>query len=99
LNLTVENVAPTVYFHGPDVIHVGHTLHRVGFFEDPGVRDTWRVIVDYGDGGDPEVIAIDDGHTFRLRHDYTEPGTYRVVITIIDDEGGIGTARFDALVQ
>jgi autotransporter-associated beta strand protein len=94
LAVTVNNVAPTVHAGGDETVHQGATFTRNGFFTDPGILDTWTATVDYGDGSGPQPLALNPGQRFHLRHRYTQPGVYRVIVTVIDDDGGIGTDSF-----
>jgi hypothetical protein len=64
-------------------------------FTDPGVADTQTAAVDWGDGAaDTTFDAFSDargGGVGRLRHAHTfaSPGTYDIVTTITDDDGGV----------
>jgi PKD domain len=68
-------------------------FNRGGSFQDPGA-DSWVALVDYGDGNGPQPLKINPSGKFQLQHKYLAPGTYRVTVTILDDDGGIGTDSF-----
>jgi predicted extracellular nuclease len=87
--VTVNNVAPVVNA-GPDAIVLeGSTFTRSGSFTDPGA-DTWTATVDYGDGSGVQPLLLND-KTFVLSHVYANEGIYTVVVTVTDDDGGVGT--------
>jgi hypothetical protein len=96
LPITVTNVAPTVHVGGDASLKAGQTLERKGSFDDPGT-DNWTATVDYGDGMGPQPLRLQD-HSFQLHHKYRHAGTYRVVVTVIDDDGGVGTGAFTVTV-
>jgi hypothetical protein len=91
--VTVTNVPPTVDA-GPDTtVNHGGVLNRTGSFHDPGA-DTWVATVDFGDGSGPQALALARDGTFKLHYKYRDPGVYRVTVTVLDDDGGAGTASF-----
>jgi autotransporter-associated beta strand protein len=96
LTIRVNNVAPVVDAGGDATLHNG-TLNRQVTFTDPG-RDTWRATVDFGDGSPPQVFDLRDSTRFQLRHRFAQPGTYRVTVTVFDDDGGVGTDTFLVIV-
>jgi VCBS repeat-containing protein len=90
LDVTVNNVAPTLA-PMPDVsINQGDTLRSTGSFLDPGA-DTWTGLVDYGDGSGAQPLALNADGTFVLDHVYDEGGEYTVTLSVSDDDGGVGT--------
>jgi len=82
---------------GDATIKHGQTFERKGSFTDQGAG-TWAATVDYGDGAGPQPLKLKGRH-FTLRHNYREAGTYHVVVTVRDGEGGVGTAAFDIAVR
>ena len=39
------------------------------------------------------------GKSFTLKHKYGKPGTYQVVVSVLDDDNGLGTATMDVTIQ
>ena len=92
--VNVFNIAPTV-IAGPDATIIsGTTLVRTGSFRDPGTADSWSATVDYGDGTLSQPLALNPDKTFFLAHQYARPGAYFMTVTVTDQGGGIGSARF-----
>jgi hypothetical protein len=95
--VTVTEVAPVVHAGGDATLKTGDMLDRTGSFSDPG-KDTWTAMVDYGDGAGPQRLTL-HGHQFRLHHKYRHPGTYHVVVSVMDDHGAVGTDDFTVTVS
>jgi hypothetical protein len=96
LNIVVNDVAPAVDAGGDVTIKTGQSFQRLGSFTDPG-NGTWTATVDYGDGTGPQPLSL-EGHRFHLVHRFQHAGTYQVVVTVLDDDGGVGMASFDVTV-
>ena len=87
----VANVAPVVQDLGAATLLRGETYARDGGFTDPGA-DNWTATVDYGDGSGAEPLSL-VGTSFHLSHVYAVAGTYSAVVTVTDDDAGVGTAQ------
>ena len=84
LAVTVNNVAPLVDA-GPDASGiVGKPLTFSGSFTDPGTEDQHTLVWDFGDGS----TASD---TLTPAHGFATSGTYRVTLTVSDNDGGVGS--------
>src|SRR5262249_49398004 len=97
LPVTVRNVAPVVDAGGDAEVRPGKAFHRTDSFTDPGT-DTWTGTVDYGDGSGPQTLKLVGKDKFDLHHTYERAGTYRVVVTVQDEDGGIGPEVFSVTV-
>ena len=85
LMVTVNNVAPTVDA-GPDqTVDEGDTVIFNGSFTDPGSADTHTITWDFGDGTAPVSGTLTPAHV------YADNKVYAVTLTVVDDDGGIGT--------
>jgi hypothetical protein len=54
-------------------------------------NDRWTATVDYADGTGVQPLNFNPAERFLLQHRYERPGTYRVTVTITDDDGESGT--------
>jgi PKD repeat protein len=88
--VTVTNVPPMVDVGLNATIHQGDTFSRTGSFTDPGA-DTWTATIDYGDDAGGQPLALHPDKTFALSHTYTESGLFTVTVTVLDDDGGVGS--------
>jgi acetyl esterase/lipase len=93
VEVTTRNVAPAI--SGARTVASGRTVALSATVTDPGATDTHTATVDWGDGttGDASV-AVDPATgatTVTASHDYAAVGSYRVVLTVTDDDGGTAT--------
>ena len=86
--LTVESIndEPTIELEGEFEIDEGSGIIASGSFVDFDADDSWTVIVDYGDGTDPEELDFTAGKTFELEHIYENNGDYVIIVTVTDGE-------------
>jgi PKD repeat protein len=92
--LVVHNVAPTVTMTG-GTTNEGSSLTLVGSYDDPGPLDrAVQIRVDYGDGSPVETFTPPYWweRSFAISHSYPDNGTYLVTVSVMDDDGGVGTA-------
>jgi large repetitive protein len=97
LAVTVRNVPPRLFLGGAEVVRAGEVMRHTGHFTDPD-SETWRATVDYGDGSGPQPLAVLPGQQLSFEHRYARPGEYRVTVTVIDDDCGLGTDTFRVIV-
>ncbi|HEX9259054.1 MAG TPA: PKD domain-containing protein, partial [Acidimicrobiales bacterium] len=98
VTLAATNVAPTVSAGGDETIAANGAFDRPGrMFSDPGDRTSFTVTASWGDGTpntDPPRLA----RTFNLAHTFAAPGTFTVVVTVCDPDGGCGQGSFKVTV-
>ena len=95
----VTNVAPHVSLTHGDSFAGGVTQVN-GALTDAGWLDTHSATVDWGDGTTDHVDVTTGGAgwgTFFGSHVYRQAGSFDVVVTLTDDDGGQDTARVDHL--
>jgi hypothetical protein len=78
---TVENLAVT---GGQAACLAGNDVRLSFRITDPGINDTHRGSIDWGDGSPPESFT---GSTFGGGHGYA-PGRYTIGVQATDDDGG-----------
>ena len=82
--VVVDNAAPTVNAGGNKTAIQGTPVQFNGSFNDPGLLDTHTFVWDFGDGetavGSPVAV-----------HTYVQGGSYVAVLTVTDDDDGIGS--------
>ena len=91
--VTATNVSPSlsslVFTPVSVTDHQNVTVN--GTFSDPGTLDTYTVSYAWGDGStSPDTLAA-GVRSFSASHSYLTPGTYDVVVTITDKDGGVGS--------
>ncbi|MEN6290435.1 MAG: PKD domain-containing protein, partial [Methanobacterium sp.] len=64
----------------------GDTVSFNGSFVDPGLNDTQTITWDFGDGTTATGIL-------NPTHVYTDNGTYDVILTVVDKDGGVDTSN------
>ena len=91
LNVTVENVAPTVTeIIGEKDVNEGIEVNYTAIASDPG-NDTLSYSWDFGDG--KGALGKDVTHTFA------DNGNYTITLTVTDDDGATGTSTKDITVN
>ena len=103
VTIIVDNVAPDVeqlvdQRLDAEIPFEGTVFELSIGFTDPGVDDTHVATVDWGDGTgstdfDPAVSPLDSDHT------YAALGDFLVMVTVEDDDGGIGVHSFTVFVS
>ena len=93
VQISVNNLPPVIAPLPDAAVRPGVAFVGLGSFTDPGA-DTWTASVDYGEGSGSQPLALGVGQAFRLDHSYATAGTFRVVVTVTDKNGGVGTNSF-----
>jgi hypothetical protein len=103
LLVRVNNVAPTASIDSVDqpnphfILPIVHTLTFNGSFSDPGWLDVHDPNWNFDDGTmvagtlTEENMEPDSTGNTTSQHAYSAPGNYTVILSIIDDEGDVGT--------
>jgi VCBS repeat-containing protein len=90
VNDTIPDPVLTVNACADATIVEGGAFTCGGSFSDPDSTE-WTGMVDYGDGSEPEELAINANMAFSLNHVYNDEGVYTVTVTVIDDSGELAT--------
>jgi hypothetical protein len=100
LIITVLNVLPSVTIENTPLapINEGDTFTGSAIFTDPGIGP-WTYTIDYGDGTVDGPTAINSPGSIPLSHQYTAWGIYTIMVTVIDQVGGVGQDSADLIVQ
>jgi PKD domain-containing protein/Big-like domain-containing protein/FIMAH domain-containing protein len=99
------NVPPTAKITGvsagaPLVITSQELLTFAGAFTDPGKLDSHVVTWNFGDGQTAGANYGPGGSaSFSATHAYIAAGTYNVRLTVTDDDGGVGQATTQVVIQ
>jgi acetyl esterase/lipase len=90
--VTTHNVAPAVGPLGTTVSPDG-TVSLLASVTDPGLSDTHSALVHWGDGttGPATVDQHRGSAGISGTHHYARSGSYRVTVTVSDDDGGTAT--------
>ena len=95
-SVPVANVAPNVTITGPpagSLYQVGQPVTFSGTFGDPGTADTHTATWSFDGAGRAGTVTESGGSgAASLVTSFTAPGVYSVVLTVQDDDGGVGTA-------
>jgi PKD repeat protein len=102
----LENVPPTVTLGPTITVQEGEEFEIVGSFTDPEWLDTHTARFDFGDNSKPVAAEVEQTNdepaaqgTARARHTYCDNGTYTVRLLVEDDDGGIGEATMQVIVE
>jgi PKD repeat protein len=93
--VNVLNDAPIVSQIVTGAARTGSITSVSASFTDRGqplMSETYRCTVDYGDGSGPQAGAITAARCVGPNHVYSTAGTYVASITVVDSNGGVGTA-------
>jgi hypothetical protein len=98
-HLLVHNVAPipTLTLTPTDVPLSAANVHAHVDIADPGA-DRWECAFDWGDGTST-TTALSSVRSCDADHVYTAAGSFHVIVTAADDDGGTGTTFGDVNVK
>jgi PKD domain/Galactose oxidase, central domain len=92
------NTPPSVNAGGDAAINEGTAFAQLGSLTDPDA-DVWTATVDYGDGTGSQPLVLNPDKTFALGHTYADNGSYTVIVTVTDDDGGVGSDTIQVTVD
>lgn len=97
IDLTVDNVDPTIDAIGSDAgavgdAAVGDVVTVSGDFSDVGSLDTHSAIIDWGDGTTSAATIDQLAGGFAGSHAYATGGIFTVTVTLTDDDTGPAVA-------
>lgn len=103
--VTVDNVAPAITASGA-VIDENQAATVTGEINDPGARDSFTLVVNWGEGP-PQTVGVPAGSTsYSISHTYlddnptaTPSDAYPVRVSITDKDGGQGAAQTGVTVK
>ena len=98
LHVTVANAAPQLDPLPDSQAEVAQLFMFNVTFSDPGVADTHFAEIDWGDGSLGPADSLSSPGTFRASHTYLAEGTYTVLVTVGDDDGGESSTQFEVFV-
>ncbi len=89
---------PPVVSAGADAtVAEGTTFTRTGAFTDDDGSTSWTATVDWGDGSGALPLALEGG-SFALER-LLPVGAYEVSVSVVDDQGAVGTGSFRLTVE
>jgi hypothetical protein len=87
-SVTVLNVAPTVSAGSNISLTTGGSATIAASFTDPGSADTHTSTINWGDGSSTTGTLDQSALTVAGSHTYSNAGTFTVIVTVTDDDGG-----------
>ena len=96
--INIQNVPPTVTANGSVIFENGLATVS-GTISDPGILDTFTVLIDWGEGPAVSYSYPAGTTTYSETHRYlddnptgTASDNYPISVTVTDKDGGVGTA-------
>jgi PKD repeat protein len=95
------NVSPSLssLTFTPSSVTDHQTLSVSGTFSDPGATDTFTVVVNWGDGTSSSQALGASARSYSASHQYAAAGTYDVMVTVTDRDGGSGSMTASVFVS
>ena len=95
------NVSPSLssLSFTPSSVTDHQTLSMSGTFSDPGATDTFTVVVNWGDGTSSSQALGASARSYSASHQYAAAGTYDVMVTVTDRDGGSGSMTASVFVS
>jgi hypothetical protein len=96
--VTINNVVPSVTASGVTIDESGVATVS-GTISDPGLLDTFDIVIDWGEGSPQSYAYVAGSTTFSETHTYLDDNPtatlsdqYTIGVTVTDDDGGVGIA-------
>ena len=86
--VTINNLAPDLQPIANQSVVIGSAVDLNGVFSDPSLLDTFVVDIDWDDLTTDQLNLPAASTSFAASHTYAAEGSYTVVITLTDDDGG-----------
>ncbi len=102
LSVLVNNASPEVVAAGDQTIQVNESATLLGTtFTDAGLDDVHSATVDWGDGTIEAATVVEQSGsgTVEGEHVYSQVGTFNVLINVLDEGQGIGSATLTVTVD
>ncbi|MBD2365415.1 3-carboxy-cis,cis-muconate lactonizing protein, partial [Anabaena minutissima FACHB-250] len=97
--VTVSNAAPQLQNLSATTAIEGSISHLTGRIVDPGIEDSFVLVVDWGDGSS-ETFNLAAGTTdFDFGHRYEDNGDYKINVKVTDKDGASDTEETIARVN
>ena len=97
---TIANVAPSVGAISAPIspVALGGSVSINAGVTDPGSLDTHGAAIDWGDATTTAIPVGSATSPISSTHVYTDPGVYRIRVTVTDDDGGTDDSVFEYVV-
>ena len=96
--ITVENIPPIVsdISTSVDLAQVNTVINTTALMTDPSLQDTHTAAWDWGDGISTDGLVTENNGSWVVSgsHSYTTQGVYTIILTVTDDDGGVGSAIY-----
>ncbi|MFC1998623.1 PKD domain-containing protein, partial [Chloroflexota bacterium] len=101
LEVTVDNVAPTVNVPEEIAIQYSDPLDLTGSYTDAGAKDVHTYRWDIAVGSETITVWGNTEYTIdwlEWLDDYPAPGTYAATLMVTDDDGGVGVGTSSVVI-
>ena len=94
--VVVANAVPVYTPPGTQLMVAGKKkAFSLGSFSDSGVKDKWKISINWGDGATEDFGTDQQGDIRNVEHTYIVAGQYIVLISVRDEDGGITNGQFN----
>ncbi len=94
--VVVANAAPVYTAPGTQLVLADNNKTFImGTFADAGVKDKWKISINWGDGTTVDFGTDQQGEIRQIEHKYAAVGSYTVLIGVRDEDGGVTNGQFN----